>query len=524
MPPLSKQGHSIEKDETDSSLPSFSSQWSSWEEHLLPYLVALMDAGLLADLILALNNFAFPFPTAFIMPLWVPFLLLTGVCWLVRRLLFWTGKSRFYFDTTGDGSLELIIVILLHIVAIAGALCLVWFFGAGFWQVFCSTVLFIIGCWRGFRIAQDELDKRFINNVTVMSGIILVLTIFTTNSANGLHNTPLLFLLLLLFFFLALIIRILSTAITLHCYVGISSRLQRPQLSAFPLWLAAIGTGILLFVVTLTISSVINPSFLSIIQSAFSPLLTPLAHVGSLLVAWLFVPLNWLLAAGKPFFSKSGNGTVHIPRYLEKSLDQRLHGNTPLSPFPSPTSLFHLGNASINIGKIILLGAMLIAFSLLIALLLRLWHQYRRRRPKAVLHESIWSWGLFWTQLKEFWRSLLSSIAPLRPYHHRLSNESAAARTDRALLATVEDIREMYQVILNWTAGHGCPRMGDETPYEFEQRLSMQFPKAGLHLMTITDAYVAWRYGGYAPDESEIPHLQAEWNALLTLWQSYSGH
>lgn len=101
----------------------------SWEERLLPYLLVCMDACWFMAILLALSSLGFPRLGVFLLPLWSPLLLLVGVCWLVRRLLSWSGKSRFSFDTTGDGRFELGFVVFLHVVVVFGALSLVWFSG-----------------------------------------------------------------------------------------------------------------------------------------------------------------------------------------------------------------------------------------------------------------------------------------------------------------------------------------------------------------------------------------------------------
>src|SRR5262249_12572272 len=114
-----------------------------------------------------------------------------------------------------------------------------------------------------------------------------------------------------------------------------------------------------------------------------------------------------------------------------------------------------------------------IAIILLMFLLIR-WALRRRRvqlvakRQEEEVRESLWSWSLFWAQLKEFLRALFGRFFSRRP----------AEKQDQAGLQIIEggptarSIREIYRLLLKQAAGRGYARKRDETPYEFEQRLN----------------------------------------------------
>lgn len=164
---------------------------------------------------------------------------------------------------------------------------------------------------------------------------------------------------------------------------------------------------------------------------------------------------------------------------------------------------------------------------LLVLLCLRLWLKRKHLPRKAARRdrrESIWSWDLFWAQLRQVLRHLFSHLGrrTQRKGGQDVEKRSALA-ADLGLPSTARDVREIYRLLLAWCTTHGYPRLENETPHEFERRLVLQFPGAQAHLTIITGAYVASRYGAASHGEQEVTRLQSEWRALLTLWQEING-
>lgn len=246
-------------------------QGQSWEERLLPYLLAGMDACWFMAILLTLSSFGFPRVGALLLPLWSPFLFLLGVCWLVRRLLSWSDKSRFSFDTTGDGSLELAIVVFLHVIVILGALTLVWFLGWNFWMVAVPTGLLIACGWHGFRYAQEEPEARFVNGVITTGCFVLVLCLFINTFGRGaVSSTPVLILLLALFFCLILVTKTLAKVSNLRQrFIDEQSFLQQQPIRTPALLLIAIVASILFLGIALGVGGLFNPSFLMLLQQVF---------------------------------------------------------------------------------------------------------------------------------------------------------------------------------------------------------------------------------------------------------------
>jgi hypothetical protein len=131
------------------------------------------------------------------------------------------------------------------------------------------------------------------------------------------------------------------------------------------------------------------------------------------------------------------------------------------------------------------------------------------------MHESLWSWTLFWTQLKAFLRGLLG----------RFFARKAAAAGEQAAPEAItggqaaRGVREIYRLLLRRAADRGYPRKKDETPHEFRQRLDAKTPLAQPRLEIITEVYAATRYGGLEPDESEVARVQGAWAEIEQQWK-----
>lgn len=139
------------------------------------------------------------------------------------------------------------------------------------------------------------------------------------------------------------------------------------------------------------------------------------------------------------------------------------------------------------------------------------------------IHESTWSWSLFWSQLKGFIASLFTRFyaSGLRESALR-GRESNQVTIQKEIISSnlpVHTIRELYRTLLQRMEHAGYPRGRNETPIEYCKRLSQKFPHVEPQLAMLTDAYVATRYGKYMPDNAEITLLQETWVELEQHWQ-----
>jgi len=139
----------------------------------------------------------------------------------------------------------------------------------------------------------------------------------------------------------------------------------------------------------------------------------------------------------------------------------------------------------------------------------------RRRRVSVTrrvveVHESVWSWELFWTQMRAFLKALWLRLFP------QLAGEIAVLedKDDVSTEPTAHSIREVYRAMLHWATQRGYPRKKDETLYEFRTRLRTRLPFTEPEVSTVTEAYTAIRYGRVVPSEADVTHIQQTWHQL----------
>lgn len=138
----------------------------------------------------------------------------------------------------------------------------------------------------------------------------------------------------------------------------------------------------------------------------------------------------------------------------------------------------------------------------------------RANRRNQDVHESLWSWSLFWTQLRSLIRAMFARFR-----HGNMTTEDGVVKIEEIKgEPAVRSIREIYRAILQKATRHGYPRRRFETPYEFKQRLDEKVPLTEPQLELITEAYSLTRYGGEAPDEAELAQIRSHWIELDRKW------
>ncbi|GCE48388.1 uncharacterized protein DUF4129 [Thermosporothrix hazakensis] len=240
-----------------------------------------------------------------------------------------------------------------------------------------------------------------------------------------------------------------------------------------------------LVVLAILIVSIIQPNLLTVLQRPLVWLYQGAIYVFAL----VFYPLVWLLSLVLPEYK---SGQKHEPPIKQfRTLDHQ-------SASPANSSLFF---------------AILVAVTALIValLLIRFLLALRKRKVTSELHESIWSWHLFFEQLRSLFRALLRkktravAEAEQERYPMELEHEP-----------TIRSIRELYRALLAWAERNGIKRRLDETPSEFERRLLDQLAVRGPELHQVTLAYIAARYGGRTFQAEEILRVR---EACLLLQQ-----
>jgi len=507
-------------------------------ERLLPFLMAAMEACWvdaifigLAGLGLFQSHRAFMQSPIPIIPLWAPFIFIAGSQWLVtyleRRAVSATSSpdKDDNISTLTPGSwlvfalvgVVTLFIIWLHLYTQAAfvldprwllsLLDDILLLNSNIYLVVSIAALCVYLSWRGVRLSRRLIEPANVFSVLrlgLMTFIAVIIVRAGQESAGvTFSDGPVLFLLIPVFLFLSLIAHSLARA----AYVrrshpvglqGSSVAQERSILLVSGIFSAAI------LLIALVVGSAANPTFLQELQVPLSAAYNWLVGIIAYVVVILVTPIFWLINlifAGRKFQSPS----IHL-NPLGGLSNTKTH-----KPQATPDLILVL----IPILRI----ALPILFIVGVLLLIR-W-ALRRRRLRMVankdedVYESLWSWALFWTQLKAFLRGLFG----------RFFARKAAATGEQTVLEAnaggqaARSVREIYRLLLRRAADRGYPRKKDETPYEFRKRLDEKTPLAQPRLEVITGVYAATRYGGLEPDESEVAQVRGAWAEIEQQWR-----
>lgn len=473
-----------------------------------------MDALLIA--FVSLNLFQ---ARVTLLPLWTPFVFMAAAYWLttyLERRALTAGTSEAVpqeHRNVGTGWLFALIAVLTLFVVWSSVYTAAGFFfdprwlgallndillldGAAF-HVAIILALSVYLCWHGIRISRRVVEPADVFKGLRTGGIIfLVVMLLRVGAGPTPLNEFLLVLLIPLFLAFALVAHALAQALFIRRShsVGLQGSVVAQERS---LLVISSGVGVVLIIVALVVSALASPQSLVQVQQALSPV----GVVYDLLVSWLayaivflLTPLFWLLSS------------LHLHPQLP-TITQRPSPIKPGLHRPAPPPALVV--ASIPFIKLLLplVFVVVLVFAILAALRMRRVVLKSRTEEQ---HESLWSWHLFWAQLKAFVLALWQHFFPLRSAEvpHEVPQEAMAAEP------AARAIREIYCAFLRWTASRGYQRKKDETPYEFEARLDTHMPLIETEVSVVTEAYNATRYGGEPLAESEVQRVQQMWIEL----------
>jgi hypothetical protein len=491
-----------------------------WGERLLPYLFMAMETCWIAAILIGLASLNFFQSREALMPVWSPFVLMAGAYWLSAYLERRELASIRPVDTAKNAPADVSGSRLVFVFVAIVTLFVVWLsvylssflldprwllamlsdlllLDATAYRVIVIIVLSVYFCWRGVRLSRRLIGPaNILLTLRIGLGVILaVIVIGVGESASSFAESTLL-LLIPLFLSLVLIAHAIAQALFLRR--SSPGGLQGSIAAQERALLMVIGMiGLFLFLVALAIGTFTSPAILVQMQQALRPI--GLAYdwlIGAVayIVILLLTPIFWLVS--------QLHLKVQVPgaRFLIPS------GNLAHKPSPAPEALL----LTISILKLVL--------PLLVVGLLLLLIRFALRRRRVVLlrpeegdvHESLWSWELFWTQLKGLLHALW-----LRLFHRRVPTKEEVALS--ALMQggpTTRSIRELYRALLHWAASQGYARKKYETPYEFQLRLHEHLPQTEPELGAVTEAYTATRYGEVVPGEDEVDRVRQMWMNL----------
>jgi uncharacterized protein DUF4129 len=503
---------------------------SSIGEILLPFLLAAMESCWIAAIFIGLASANLFETSEPLMPLWAPFMLIIGSLLLVYYLGLRTQKKA---STHAGEDLRIAAPDTTLFITLIGVLSLflVWL------QVYAQTafifdpkwllslfndilllnghfyeVVSIIGLsfllgWRGIRLINHQVEPSNVFRALCLGlGVIIMVIILRTGQASAgvvLHDDAMLLLLIPLFLFLSLAAHALAQVVFIrHSHpTGLQGSIV-VQERAIIMVIGSLGLALLL--IALLIGGTTNPAFLASVERALAPLGVVYNWFVGIVAAILVVlatPIFWLVSLLHPVTQAPKPPNLHRVQVKGKPAITQLE-----------TAFTHTVVPILSI-------VLPILFILLIVLLIRWTLRQRRVRQRVKgqnqdVHESLWSWSLFWTQLRAILRSLFARFIR----RDTTTEGSELVQEEIKGEPAVRSIREIYRALLKKAARRGYPRKRFETPYEFKQRLDEKVPLAEPQLEVITEAYALTRYGGDIPDEAQLELVRSKWVELDQKW------
>src|SRR5258708_6185501 len=264
---------------------------------------------------------------------------------------------------------------------------------------------FLFG-WRGIRLFNRDIEPSNVFRTLCLGlGVIIVVILLRAGRVSAgvvFHDDAILLFLIPFFLFVSLATHALSrVAFIRHSPpAGLQGNI-RVQERAIIMVIASLGLIFLL--VAILVSSTINPSFIQ----ALAPVGAAIARAYDWLVG-IVADLAVIIAT--PFFWLLYLFTRLFPPKPKSNTSQGQPPKPPKLPgHPVPEAA-----APVPFVKIILPVLLLLLIFFLIWWALRRRRQVRGKGPqqKEDLHESLWSWSLFWSQLRAMLRSLFARLFP----------------------------------------------------------------------------------------------------------------
>jgi hypothetical protein len=373
------------------------------------------------------------------------------------------------------------------------------------YHLFSIVAISLFFFWRSGRLMNREYEPSQVFGVLRLGLAIIIVVILVRAAQAGagvtLYDDLTLLLLVPIFLFLSLSAHALArVSFVRHTHrLGLEGDVSTQE----RVILSTIGiVGVILLSVAWLVDTLASPTLLARTQQALAvlgQLYDVFVRLLAIFAVFIVTPLFWLIAWFESLFPSHA---VHVT--IPKGVAQRVK----IKPPQGDSAVFA---AFVVILKILIPVLLLVAAVLILRWALRRRQRVLARSPRRAqeLHESLWSWLLFWTQFKALLRALFGRFFP-----QKTPAEVQSAIEEEQSEPAVRSIREIYRALLKRAAAHGYPRKKDETPYEFKHRLDEKIPLAEPQLASVTTAYSAARYGGIVPAEDELAHIRQEWTTL----------
>ena len=504
---------------------------SSIGEFLLPYLLGAMQACWIAAILIGLASAGLFASSATLIPLLAPFILILGALFLFHYLGMRTPK-----DTIGDqpGGVKIALseTSLFLIVFAVASLCFIWlniyaqkafifdpkwvillfndilFLNGNFYEAICILgVTFLLG-WMGIRLINRNVEpsdvfRALCVGVSVFVGVI-ILRAGQARQGAVIHDDLSLLLLIPLFLFLSLMTHALARVVFIRKShpTGLQGSIVAQE-RAIILLVGVLGLAFLL--VAIFIGGTTNSLLLTNLEhilAVVGVLYNWLVEIVAAIIVIIVIPIFWLISFLHPSTRLPKVTIFHAPKSVAN---------------PSITTMQEaFAHTIIPILSIVLPILFVALMVLLIRWTLRRRSRVRKRvnRRNLDVHESLWSWSLFWVQLKSLMLVLFA-----RFMHRSTTKEDGAVKLEEIKgEPAARSIREIYRAFLRKATRHGYPRKRFETAYELKQRIDEKVPLTEPHLELITEAYAFTRYSGEVPDEAQLAQIRENWAELDRKW------
>jgi Domain of unknown function (DUF4129) len=504
-------------------MPPEAEDITSLGEFLLPSLLGAMESCWIAAALIGLAGTGFLGTNTPLLPFWAPFVFIIGTQWLFYFIDRRDENTRHAPQFIALAVLFCLFIIWLQVYTpVSGIFDPRWlaslfsdtlFLNNHFFQVVFIVALSFLLSWRGLRLISRTIEPSIISRalflgIAVIIAVIVLVAQLASGSAAS-RSGALLFLLIPLFLYLSLA----SHALARIAFVRRthSTGLQGSIVAQERAVITVMGLlGAVLLIITIFIAIFAGPAFFTSALHTLAPLGTAIANAYNWLVGiiadiiiFLTAPLFWLINWLTHLVSPKTTGLPTVRR-----IGLRPPKTSPVSPASNPALLLIL--------KILVPVIVLLVIILLVrrALRHRKKTRVRRRLREGDFHESLWSWSLFWSQLRAILRSIFGRFLPQPP----TVAQPVAAQLAEPADPAARDIRAMYRAFLKKAAARGYARKKDETPDELRQRLDEKTPLVEPQLGAITEAYTMVRYGESLPNASDVAYVLGKWSELDQKW------
>ena len=360
----------------------------------------------------------------------------------------------------------------------------------------------------GIRLINRNVEPSDVFRALCLGlGVFVVVIVLRTGQARQgavVHDDLSLLLLIPLFLFLSLMAHALARVVFIRKShpTGLQGSIVAQE-RAIILLIGLLGLAFLLFAILIggTTNSVLVTN-LEHILAVVGVMYNWLVEIVAAIIVIIVIPIFWLISFLHPSTRLPKVTIFHPPQSVAN---------------PSITTMQEaFAHTIIPILSIVLPILFVALMVLLIRWTLRRRSRVRKRvnRRNQDVHESLWSWSLFWMQLRSIMLALFA-----RFMHRGTTTEDGVVKIEEIKgEPAARSVREIYRAFLRKATRHGYPRKRFETPYELKQRIDEKVPLTEPHLELITEAYAFTRYGGEVPDEAQLAQIRENWIELDRKW------